>query len=101
MKISGSPFQFLFIAAFLVSGCACARSSGLPTELARIPQDLKNEKLELQGIYEDGWIAEKAACSLEQPEKAQFLTIRGMVPIIAGNSGFRSCHFFILFNNAL
>ncbi len=90
MKISGSLFQLPFIAAFLVTVCACERSSGLPTELTRIPQDLKNEKLELQGIYEDGWIAEKAACSLEQPEKAQFLTIRGMVPIIAGNSGFRT-----------
>ena len=70
--------------------CACARSFDLPTELASIPQDLKNEKLELQGIYEDGWIAENAACSLEQPGKAQFLTIRGMVPVIAGNSGFRT-----------
>src|SRR5213592_4316328 len=91
MKISGPcAFQFLRTTALLVTLCGCARTSGLPTELARIPQDLGNEKLELQGIYEDGWIAEKAACSLEQPGEAQFLTMRGMVPAVDGKSGFRT-----------
>ena len=89
MKISRSFFQCL-IAVLLGTLCGCARSSGLPTELSRIPQDLQNEKLELQGVYKDGWIAENAACTLEQPEKAQFLTIRGMVPVISGNAEFRS-----------
>src|SRR5438094_8538008 len=89
MKISGLFFRFL-ITGLLVTFSACARSPGLLTELARIPQDLKNENLELQGIYEDGWIAENAACSLGQPEKAQFVAIRGLVPVVDGNSGFRS-----------
>ncbi len=88
--MSEKCFQFRAIAALLATLCACARSSGLPTELARIPQDLENRKLELDGIYEDGWIAENAACSLEQPDKARFFTMRGMVPTVEGNSGFRT-----------
>lgn len=93
MRILASFFscaRFTLVAALLPLLCCCARGSGLPSELDHIPQNLKNEKLEVQGIYPDGWIADAAACSLEQPEKAQFLTIRGMVPIIAGNSDFRT-----------
>src|SRR5439155_9865326 len=82
--------RFTLVAALLTLLSCCAPGSGLPSELDRIPQDLKDEKLELEGIYPDGWLAEAAACNLDQPEKAQFLTIRGMVPVIAGNSEFRT-----------
>ena len=54
MRILASFFscaRFTLVAALLPLLCCCARGSGLPSELDHIPQNLKNEKLEVQGIY--------------------------------------------------
>ena len=93
MKILTSFFSWAhltLVAALLLALCCCARGSRFPSELAHIPQDLENEKLDVEGIYRDGWIAEEASCSLEQPGEARFLTIRGTVPTIAGDPDFRT-----------
>jgi hypothetical protein len=90
MEILASLIRFPLMSAIILflilSGCG--RDSKLPSRLDRIPADLRNEQLETQGIYADGWIAGDAACNLQQPGDAQFLTIRGMVPIVDNNRNF-------------
>jgi hypothetical protein len=52
--------------------------------LSRFPQQLGNASLEPSGVYEDGWVAEKAAVTLAQPQGRQVLAVRGSIPRIDG-----------------
>ena len=61
--------------------CSCG-GTGLPSRLDRFPNDLANPKLELSGIYQDGWLGEKASLMLQQPSGNQVLMVRGMIPKI-------------------
>ncbi|HZS07228.1 MAG TPA: hypothetical protein VFD58_20495 [Blastocatellia bacterium] len=58
----------------------------VPSRLASIPADLDNPNLEFSGLQEDGWMSGAPFFVLMQPEKADALTLRGMVPRTGGNS---------------
>ena len=49
-----------------------------PRSVSRFPGDLANRALEYSGIYEDGWIAERAGVQLARPAGGGRLAVRGM-----------------------
>jgi hypothetical protein len=57
-----------------------------PAMLQHFPQDLANKNLEYSGIYEDGWISERAFFVLAPSAKDEFLIIKGFVPNIDNQS---------------
>ncbi len=71
------------ILALTASGCTWgpARTEG-PSHIQQFPTDLSDPRLELDGIYADGWTAPKASLSLFEPRGQQVLVIRGMIPKI-------------------
>lgn len=58
-----------------------------PASLQNFPVDLANKNIEYSGIYEDGWISEKAFFVLSPNEISRFVTVAGFIPEI-GDSGF-------------
>lgn len=54
-----------------------------PAFVAAFPTDLGNRNLEYSGIYEDGWISERAFFTLLPKPDTRYLVIKGMVPQIA------------------
>jgi len=93
MKFSDfhSVYCRLVLALILVvSASSCSDDPKLPSQLSRIPEDLSNALVEVQGIFADAWIGENASFSLQQPNSANFLAIRGNVPGISGNDDFRT-----------
>ena len=71
------------ILALTAAGCTWrpAQTEG-PSRIQQFPSDLSNPRLELDGIYADGWTAPKASLSLFEPSGQQLLVIRGMIPKI-------------------
>jgi hypothetical protein len=65
------------------------RSFKAPASLRRFPADLATRHLEYSGIYEDGWVSERAFFKLAPHATARHLVVRGFVPK-AGSDGFRS-----------
>ena len=65
------------------TGCTWrpGRTEG-PSYIQKFPSDLSDQRLELDGIYADGWTAPKASLSLVEPRGQQVLVIRGMIPKI-------------------
>lgn len=53
-----------------------------PSHIQKFPSDLSDPRLELDGIYPDGWTAPKASLSLVEPRGQQVLVIRGLIPKI-------------------
>lgn len=53
-----------------------------PVQLRNFPEDLSNKNLEYSGIYEDGWISERAFFVLSKNEASTSLTVAGTVPQI-------------------
>jgi hypothetical protein len=53
-----------------------------PTVISRFPADLANRNLEYSGIYEDGWVSERAFFTLSSKLDTRYLLIKGMVPQI-------------------
>lgn len=53
-----------------------------PAFIAKFPTDLGNRNLEYSGIYEDGWISERAFFTLAPKSDTRYLVIKGMVPQI-------------------
>jgi hypothetical protein len=53
-----------------------------PSHIQKFPSDLSDPRLELDGIYEDGWTAPIASLSLVEPRGQQVLVIRGLIPKI-------------------
>jgi hypothetical protein len=51
-----------------------------PESLNKFPSDLADKNLEYSGIYEDGWISERAFFMLTKNRSDQRLIIKGMVP---------------------
>ena len=54
----------------------------VPNALTHFPADLADRGLEYSGIYEDGWISERAFVTLAPKPDTRFLVIKGMVPRI-------------------
>jgi hypothetical protein len=77
-------FSFaLAILSLAAAGCTArsARSGG-PSHIRQFPSDLADPRLELAGIYTDGWTAPASSLSLYEPDGRQVLTIRGVIPKI-------------------
>src|SRR5262245_23232023 len=72
------PIRLFLLLAFLCSLGSCNREQQL--SVSRIPDDLKNSKLQANGIYPDGWVGEACSLVLQQPRGELMLTVRGMVP---------------------
>jgi hypothetical protein len=75
-------FSFaLAILSLAAAGCTArwARSGG-PSRIRQFPSDVADPRLELSGIYTDGWTAPASSLSLYEPEGRQVLTVRGMIP---------------------
>lgn len=53
-----------------------------PVSLSTFPADLQDINLEYSGIYEDGWISERAFFTLAPTSESRFLVLRGAVPMI-------------------
>lgn len=53
-----------------------------PAFVAKFPTDLGNRNLEYSGIYEDGWISERAFFTLAPKSDTRYLVIKGVVPQI-------------------
>jgi hypothetical protein len=53
-----------------------------PAAVSRFPSDLANRGLEYSGIYEDGWISERAFFMLTPQVDTRYLIMKGMVPLI-------------------
>jgi hypothetical protein len=72
----------LMAASVFVCSCGPGSKAGLRSSLSRFPDDLNDPRLELAGIFEDGWIGEAGAATLQQPAGNQVITVRGVVPRI-------------------
>jgi hypothetical protein len=53
-----------------------------PASISKFPVDLANRSLEYSGIYEDGWISERAFFTLASKLDTCYLLIKGIVPQI-------------------
>jgi len=54
-----------------------------PAAVQKFPEDLANKNLEYSGVYEDGWISEKAFFVLRPTNTdAGYLVIKGTVPLV-------------------
>ncbi len=53
-----------------------------PKSISNFPSDLANSNLEYSGIYEDGWVSERAFFVLISDKSAKFLRIKGSMPQI-------------------
>jgi hypothetical protein len=53
-----------------------------PHAVSSFPADLAHEGLQYSGIYEDGWISERAFFILQPRAPRDVLEVRGMVPMI-------------------
>ena len=58
------------------------RSFRAPDRLKNFPADLANEHLEYSGIYEDGWISERAFFVLSPGSSSRYLALKGQIPKI-------------------
>jgi hypothetical protein len=77
--------------ALLAILCSCggSPSGSLPSQVSRFPDDLTNPKLEVLGIYQDGWVDKTGSVKLQQPAGEQALSFRGTVPKI-GDADFHT-----------
>ncbi len=66
----------------LISG-AQYRAMRPPAYIADLPKALTDPNLLYSGIYEDGWVSDHAALTLRSRGGAEWLTVRGFVPIIS------------------
>jgi hypothetical protein len=78
------PSSVMFL---LLAGCGGSASP--PSQLSKMPAGLNDPKLELAGIYQDGWVGETGSATLQQPKGDQALTVRGMVPNL-GSASFQT-----------
>lgn len=53
-----------------------------PNSISKFPDDLKSDSLQYSGLYEDGWVSERAFVMLSATSEANTLVIKGMVPMI-------------------
>lgn len=53
-----------------------------PLSLQKFPMDLNDKNVEYSGMYEDGWISERAFFILRSEEKSRHLEVRGLVPMV-------------------
>jgi hypothetical protein len=73
------------LAMLVLAATGCTWRSGQtegPSYIRKFPSDLSDQRLELDGIYADGWTAPKASLSLVEPRGQQVLVIRGLIPKI-------------------
>ncbi len=54
-----------------------------PNAISKFPDDLKSDSLQYSGLYEDGWVSERAFVMLTAASESNTLVIKGMVPLIA------------------
>jgi hypothetical protein len=71
------------ILSMAATGCTgrSARTEG-PSRIHEFPSDLADHRLELVGVYADGWVAPASSLSLFEPDGRQVLEVRGMIPKI-------------------
>lgn len=53
-----------------------------PASLKNFPADLANKNLEYSGIYEDGWVSERAFFVLSPGSSSKYLVLKGQIPKI-------------------
>lgn len=60
----------------------------MPTvsSLSTFPTDLFRGERGFSGVYEDGWISEKARITLKQRHPGDFLVLRGLIPLVDNKS---------------
>lgn len=73
----------------ILCSCGGSPSGSLPPQVSRFPGDLANPKLEVSGIYQDGWVDKTGSIKLRQPAGEQALSFRGTVPKI-GDANFHT-----------
>ena len=73
------------VGALWLLGLSCGRG-GVPSVVSRFPADLTDPRLELEGIYSDGWVTDSGSISLTKPRGDAALTIWGTVPKIESDS---------------
>lgn len=61
-----------------------------PAKLDTFPADLSHPKLVREGLDVDGWAGPKCRVRLTQATPNADAVVRGMVPLVAGNEGFRT-----------
>jgi hypothetical protein len=62
----------------------------IPMSIEKFPQDLGNRSLEYSGLYEDGWVSEKAFVVLRKKAQELRLRIKGELPVwMAVGNGMR------------
>lgn len=57
-----------------------------PASVAHFPADLANPALQYSGVYEDGWISDRAYFILQPPAPRATLRVNALVPLIADAS---------------
>ena len=55
-----------------------------PSAIAAFPRDLLDPDLQFSGIYEDGWMAERAVAWLAAPHGGHSFVVRGSLPALPG-----------------
>jgi hypothetical protein len=50
--------------------------------------DMRRAEVEATGLYEDGWATESASCVLARPDGPAEVVVRGIVPVLGGNTDF-------------
>lgn len=60
-----------------------------PASVSRFPADLANPTLQYSGVYEDGWISNRAYFILQPPAPKTDLVVRALVPLL-GNPSYRT-----------
>ena len=61
-----------------------------PEALTSFPGDLRHPRAEVVGVRGDGWCAGTFAAQVWQPEPGRDLVVRGQIPVVDGNTGFRT-----------
>jgi hypothetical protein len=51
-----------------------------PAAVGSFPDGLRDPGLEYSGLYEDGWVAEEARCTLRRPAGGAAVVVRGQLP---------------------
>src|SRR5690242_14674863 len=77
----------VLLTAFTLLGCKS--HADVPSQITHFPEDIHNPKLDVRGIYPDGWTGEDVSCNLQQSGEMKVLSVRGTIPQI-NDAGFRA-----------
>ncbi|VTR92737.1 Di-and tricarboxylate transporter OS=Yersinia mollaretii ATCC 43969 GN=ymoll0001_10630 PE=4 SV=1 [Gemmata massiliana] len=61
-----------------------------PEALASFPGDLRHPRAGVVGVHGDGWCSGTFSAQVWQPDPARDAVVRGQIPVVEGNTGFRT-----------